>query len=95
MNGKNVFKQPMMQMNLLWKENFDKQVCFYSKEIKFIVQKCSFCFQGKISTPTDEQKPFPTTSRKTPTLRYHTKKANTDQQQRAKTVDVVRLKTGQ
>ncbi len=51
-------------------------------------------FQGKISTPTDEQKPFPTSARKTPTLRYNTKKANTDQQQRAKTVDVVRLKTG-
>lgn len=49
---------------------------------------------GKIPTPTDEQKPLPTSTRKTPTLRYNAKKTNTDQQQRAKTVDVVRLKAG-
>jgi len=49
---------------------------------------------GKISTPTDEQKPLPTNTRKTPTLKYCAKKTNTDQEQRAKTVDVVRLKTG-
>jgi hypothetical protein len=49
---------------------------------------------GKISTPTDEQKPIPTSTRKTPTLKYSAKKTNTDQLQRAKTVDVVRLKTG-
>ncbi|CAF3541406.1 unnamed protein product [Adineta steineri] len=48
---------------------------------------------GKIPTPTEEQKPLPTSTRKTPTLKYSAKKANTDQQQRAKTVDVVRLKT--
>ncbi|CAF0899341.1 unnamed protein product [Rotaria sp. Silwood1] len=48
---------------------------------------------GKIPTLTDEQKPLPTSTRKTPTLKYNTKKNNTDQQQRAKTVDVVRLKT--
>jgi hypothetical protein len=39
--------------------------------------------------PNIEQK-----SRKTPTLKYNAKKINTDLQQRAKTVDIVRLKTG-
>jgi len=33
-------------------------------------------------------------SRKTPTLKYNPKKTNTDQEQRAKTVDIVRLKAG-
>jgi hypothetical protein len=49
---------------------------------------------GKISTPTDEQKSLPTSTRKTPTLKYCAKKTNTDQEQRAKTVDVIRLKSG-
>ncbi|CAF1286362.1 unnamed protein product, partial [Rotaria sordida] len=48
---------------------------------------------GKISTLTNEQEPLPTSTRKTPTLKYNTKKNNTDQQQRAKTVDIIRLKT--
>jgi len=39
--------------------------------------------------PTNGQK-----SRKTPTLKYNAVKTNTDQEQRAKTVDIVRLKTG-
>jgi hypothetical protein len=51
-------------------------------------------FLGKIPTPTDEQKPLPTSTRKTPTLKYSAKKTDTVQEQRAKTVDVVRLKTG-
>lgn len=33
-------------------------------------------------------------TRQTPTLKYHAKKTNTDQEQRAKTVDIVRLKAG-
>ena len=39
--------------------------------------------------PIIEQK-----TRKTPTLKYNAKKTNTDEQQRSKTVDIVRLKTG-
>jgi hypothetical protein len=45
----------------------------------------------KLSTPANEQK----STRKTPTLKYNAKKTNTDLQQRAKTVDIVRLKTGE
>jgi hypothetical protein len=53
-----------------------------------------YFFLGKIPTPTDEQKSLPTSTRKTPTLKYNAKKTNIDQLQRAKTVDVVRLKAG-
>ncbi|UJR20854.1 hypothetical protein I4U23_023964 [Adineta vaga] len=42
----------------------------------------------KLSTTTEEHK----STRKTPTKRYIAKKTNTDEQKRAKTVDVVRLK---
>lgn len=49
---------------------------------------------GKVPTVTDEQRPLLTSTRKTPTLKYNAKKNNTDQQQRAKTVDVVRLRNG-
>ncbi|CAM4930060.1 unnamed protein product [Rotaria socialis] len=48
---------------------------------------------GKVSTLTEEEKPIPTTARRGPTLKYNAKKTNNDQKQRAKTVDVVRLKT--
>lgn len=34
------------------------------------------------------------TTRQTPTMKYSAKKTNTDEQQRAKTVDIVRLKAG-
>ncbi|CAF1347565.1 unnamed protein product [Rotaria magnacalcarata] len=44
-------------------------------------------------TLADEQKHSSTSARKTPTLKYNTKTANTDQKQHAKTVDIVRLKT--
>jgi hypothetical protein len=57
----------------------------------FNIRKILFVL-GKIPTPTDEQKPLPTSTR--PTLKYNAKKTNTDQLQRAKTVDVVRLKAG-
>ena len=40
------------------------------------------------------QKVQVTSARKTPTLKYAAKKNNADQEQRAKTVDIVRLKTG-
>ncbi|CAF1131336.1 unnamed protein product [Adineta steineri] len=43
----------------------------------------------KLPAPVDVQK----STRKTPTLKYNAKKTNTDQQQRAKTVDIVRLRT--
>jgi hypothetical protein len=36
-----------------------------------------------------------TSTRKTPALKYAAKKSNADQEQRAKTVDIVRLKTGE
>ncbi|CAF2917376.1 unnamed protein product [Rotaria sp. Silwood2] len=49
---------------------------------------------GKIPTLTDELKPLPKSTRKTPTLKYNAKKNNIDQEQRAKTVDIIRLKTG-
>lgn len=42
----------------------------------------------------DDQNQISTSTRKTATLKYSAKKTNTDQQQRAKTVDIVRLKTG-
>ena len=48
----------------------------------------------KILTLTDEQKQNSTSIRKTPTLKYNAKTSNTDQKQHAKTVDIVRLKTG-
>jgi len=53
-------------------------------------------FQGKLVTENDEQKPLSNNTRKGPTLKYSAKKPiSTDQQdQRAKTVDIVRLKTG-
>lgn len=44
----------------------------------------------KLSTSTSEQK----TTRKTTTLKYSAKKISTEQQQRSKTVDIVRLKAG-
>ncbi|CAM4895290.1 unnamed protein product [Rotaria socialis] len=47
----------------------------------------------KLLPLTDEQKQSSTSTRKTPTLKYNTKTANTDQKQHAKTVDIVRLKT--
>ena len=61
----------------------------------FFWTRRSFDFLGKIITPTDEQKSLPSSTRKTPTLRYNAKKPNTDQELRAKTVDVVRLKAGE
>lgn len=45
-------------------------------------------------TLMDELKQGLTSTRKTPTLKYNAKKTNTDQEHRAKTVDVVRLKNG-
>ncbi|CAF0992532.1 unnamed protein product [Rotaria sordida] len=47
----------------------------------------------KLLTLKDEQKPNLTSTRKTPTLKYNAKKSNAGQQQHAKTVDIVRLKT--
>lgn len=92
MNGKNVLKPPTMPMNSPSRENFDKQVICLSLVIK--IDDYSRNIPGKIPTPSDESKPIPTSTRKTPTLKYAAKKANIDQDQRAKTVDVVRLKTG-
>ena len=81
----------MMPMNLPSKENFDKQVWILVSSANQINQNIS----GKVLTPADEQpKPIPTSTRKTPTLRYCAKKTNTDHEQRSKTVDVVRLKAG-
>lgn len=51
---------------------------------------------GKGPTSTDDSKSTSTSSsRKAPTLKYGAKKTNTEQDQRAKTVDVVRLKAGE
>ncbi|CAF2819700.1 unnamed protein product [Rotaria sp. Silwood2] len=46
----------------------------------------------KLLILTNEQKQSSTSTRKTPTLKYNAKKTNTDKQQHAKTVDIVRLK---
>ena len=56
----------------------------------------SLYISGKALTPTEEQKPLPTSTRKTRTLKYGAKKSDANQEQhRAKTVDVVRLKAGE
>ena len=92
MNGKNASNPPMTPMNSPSKENFGKQV---SVLLSYNQTECySRNIPGKVPTPTDESKPLPTSTRKTPTLKYSARKTNTEQDQRAKTVDVVRLKTG-
>ena len=48
--------------------------------------------QFKAVGETETKKP--TSTRKTPTLKYNAKKTNTDQEHRAKTIDIVRLKAG-
>jgi hypothetical protein len=98
MNGRNALKRQTMLTNSLSRVNYDKpvsrRVSCETTEVNINDENSIVDHLGKIAACTNEQRPIPTSTRKTPTLKYNAKKSNTDQQQRAKTVDVIRLKTG-